>query len=540
MAHLIFITGGVVSSLGKGVASASLGALWQAAGYRVTFLKFDPYINLDPGTMSPYEHGEVFVTDDGAQTDLDLGHYERFAGVRLGRKNNYTTGQIYAYVIRCERSGGYAGGTVQVIPHITDRIKQCIYDVEEDFDIVFVEVGGTVGDIEGLPFYEAIRQLRVERPKHSTLSIHLTWLPYIPSSGELKTKPTQHSVKELRSIGIQADMLFCRMPQKNTAIDIKKIALFTNIPSECVYILPDVHCLYEVITTLHDQRVLQSMMQCLGRKDTSCDISFWQELINRHYHPKASVRIALVGKYIGVKDAYRSLDAALYHSSLKYGVKADIEYVDADSVLENSMLLHDFDAVIIAGGFGDRGVDGKICAARWCMDNHKPFIGICLGMQAALIAYARSRCGLDNAHSVEMDASTPYPIIVRLDTILSSEKNQTPEHEDLGGSLRLGLQDVDVVLHSKAHSIYGNTLVRERHRHRYVFNNAYKMLFEEHGMIFSGSSYQGILAEIIELPDHPFFIACQYHPEFLSTPRYSHPLFDGLFDHMVKAKNIEL
>lgn len=532
MAKLVFVTGGVVSSLGKGIAASSMGALCEAAGYKVTFLKFDPYINIDPGTMSPYQHGEVYVTDDGSETDLDLGHYERYVDVRLGKKNNYTTGQIYAEVIRRERRGEYNGSTVQVIPHITDEIKRCVYAVEEGVDIVFVEIGGTVGDIEGQPFYEAIRQLMMERGAENALSVHLTWLPYISSADELKTKPTQHSVKELRSIGIQPTLLFCRAETVLQDAERNKIGLFTNVEHRSVYSLPDVVCIYEVITNLYQQNLLEDLASRMNLSPMVPDLSIWQEKIDRHYHPTRALTIGLVGKYTEVKDAYLSLVNALYHSSLKHAVTINVKYIDAEKLDEIDVALSGIDAVIVPGGFGDRGVEGKIAVAAWCLEKKMPYLGICLGMQVAVIAWARMH-GLQ-ANSTEFDIDVPCPVVLRMDQMERSIELRHNAHcDDVGGTLRLGLLELAIKDGTLLKKIYGSELISERHRHRYEVNPAYHDFLQEKGMTLSASSHEGLLVEAVEVSSHPWFVACQFHPEFLSTPKASHPLFDGLVSYLI-------
>lgn len=525
MSKFVFVTGGVLSSLGKGVASASMGALCEAAGLSVSFLKFDPYLNVDPGTMSPYEHGEVYVTDDGAETDLDLGHYERYVARRLGRRHNHTAGQIYASVIRGEREGRYEGATVQVIPHVTDAIKQCIATVAEEADIVFIEIGGTVGDIEGQPFYEAVRQWMMEH-RSDSLSIHLTWLPYIPSAGEVKTKPTQHSVRDLRSVGIQPDLLFCRAQAALSEAERKKIALFTSVALDSVYALPDVSCIFEVITRLFNQGWLDDVSRRFAFSVQRPDLSVWHRLIQAHEHPRGVLRVGLVGKYVGVKDAYRSLAAALYHAGLHQELAVHVSYLDAESLEVSTEALRGLDGVVVAGGFGVRGVEGKIAAARYCLEQQVPYFGICLGMQVAAIAWLRGH-GYPAAHSTEFEPETEAPVVLRMDQM----ERGIVWHEgaragDLGGTLRVGLMPVHVREGTRLHGAYGAREIQERHRHRYEINPKFHEALESTGLVIAATDPSGALVEALEYPKHPWFVGCQFHPEFLSTPRMSHPLFD--------------
>ena len=530
MTKYIFITGGVVSSLGKGIASASLAALLEARGLRVTMIKLDPYINVDPGTMSPFQHGEVYVTDDGAETDLDLGHYERFLRTRMGRNNNFTTGQIYDSVIRKERRGDYLGGTVQVIPHITDEIKADIRLGADGADIAMVEIGGTVGDIESLPFLEAIRQMRVEEGRENAIFMHLTLVPYIKTSGEIKTKPTQHSVKELRSIGIQPDILLCRAEQDIPEDERRKIALFTNVPGEAVISAVDADNIYRIPLLLHAQQLDELAVSQLGLSVPPADLSEWERVLDGFDNPDGAVRIGMVGKYMDLTEAYKSLSEALSHAGVHTRTKVEIVYVDSERIeQEGTDCLHDLDAVLVPGGFGERGVEGKIMAARFARENRIPYLGICLGMQVAVIEYARNMARLEGAHSTEFDKSTPSPVIALI-TEWQTEDGQVEtrdEDADLGGTMRLGVQNCRLEPGSLARNVYGQAQVRERHRHRYEFNNRYLDVLMDAGLRFSGWSLKGKLVEIVEIPDHPWFIACQFHPEFTSTPRDGHPLFSG-------------
>ena len=515
MAKLIFVTGGVISSLGKGIASASLAALLKASGHRVNILKFDPYINIDPGTMSPFQHGEVFVTHDGGETDLDLGHYERFTQQSMGRSNNITTGQIYSEVMRKERRGDYKGATVQVIPHITDEIKSRIEVVEDGFDFVLIEIGGTVGDMESLPYLEAIRQVRVERGRDQTAFIHLTYVPYIDSAGELKTKPTQHAVKELRSIGIQPDILMCRSKVELLKDQKNKIALFTNVNADAVVSLRDVSCIYEVIKNMQDQSVLAQISDLFKLPSFNPDITIWQSLIDKHYALKDSVRIACVGKYTKLKDSYKSLHEALYHAALSQNIHVDIDYIASDAV--DQIDWSNVDGVLIPGGFGDRGVEGMVVATRHARENGIPFFGICLGMQVAVIEFARNVLSLKDAHTAEF-MNTDHPVIVKM---------PESDSDDIGGTLRLGKQLIGLKSNSRLRQVYGSDSIIERHRHRYSVNNDYVTQFERNGLNVAAESSEGKLVEAVEIKDHPWFFACQYHPEFVSNPIDSHPMFDA-------------
>ncbi|QIK39129.1 CTP synthase [Caldichromatium japonicum] len=527
----MFITGGVVSSLGKGIASASLGALLEARGLRVTMIKLDPYINVDPGTMSPFQHGEVYVTDDGAETDLDLGHYERFLRTRMGRNNNFTTGQIYESVIRKERRGDYLGRTVQVIPHITDEIKASICCGAEGADIALVEIGGTVGDIESLPFLEAIRQMRVEMGPENSLFMHLTLVPYIRASGEIKTKPTQHSVKELRSIGIQPDILLCRAERPLPDEERRKIALFTNVPERAVISAVDADNIYRIPRLLYAQGLDELVVRQFHLLTVpEADLAEWDRVLDGFDHPEAEVRIGMVGKYMNLTEAYKSLSEALAHAGVHTRTRVEIAYVDAEAIeREGTGCLEGLDAILVPGGFGERGVEGKIAAVRFAREQRVPYLGICLGMQVAVIEYARHAAGLAGAHSTEFDPDTPHPVIALI-TEWRDERGRIERRtgaDDLGGTMRLGGQNCRLEPGSLARSVYGQPQIRERHRHRYEFNNTYLDIMKDAGMRFSGWSLDNRLVEIIELPDHPWFIACQFHPEFTSTPRDGHPLFQG-------------
>ncbi len=539
MTKYIFITGGVVSSLGKGIAAASLGALLEARGLAVTMIKLDPYINVDPGTMSPFQHGEVYVTDDGAETDLDLGHYERFLRARMGRNNNFTTGQIYEAVIRKERRGDYLGRTVQVIPHITDEIMASVRLGAKGADIAMVEIGGTVGDIESLPFLEAIRQMRVELGRENALFMHLTLVPYIRSAGEIKTKPTQHSVKELRSIGIQPDVLLCRAEQRLPDAERKKIALFTNVPEAAVISAVDADNIYRIPLLLHEQGLDDLVVRQFGLAVPAADLSEWQRVLHGFDFPQREVDVAMVGKYMDLTEAYKSLSEALAHAGVHTSTKVRVHYVDSEEIERDGCgCLAGMDAILVPGGFGQRGIEGKIRAVRYAREERVPYLGICLGMQVAVIEYARDVAGLDGAHSTEFRHETPHPVIALI-TEWRDEGGQVErrdEHSDLGGSMRLGGQNCRLEPGSLARRVYGKPQIRERHRHRYEFNNRYLDQLKDGGMRFSGWSLDGRLVEIVELPDHPWFIACQFHPEFTSTPRDGHPLFCGFIEAAVARR----
>jgi CTP synthase len=529
MTKFICVTGGVVSSLGKGIAAASLGAILEARGLKVTLVKLDPYINVDPGTMSPFQHGEVFVTDDGTETDLDLGHYERFVRTTTGRHSNFTTGRIYERVIAKERRGDYLGATVQVIPHITDEIKHCIRMGAGDADVCMVEIGGTVGDIESLPFLEAIRQLGVEMGRNNVLYMHLTLIPYIATSGEIKTKPTQHSVKELRSIGIQPDVLLCRCRDPLPPEQRRKIALFTNVEERAVFSAIDADDIYKIPQLLHEQSLDAIVCEKLGLDAPPADLGEWQQVVAAKGSPDLSVTIGMVGKYVNLKDAYISLCEALMHAGLRTRTRVKLEFIEATDVERHGTdCLAGLDAILVPGGFGERGIEGKIQAVRYAREHGVPYLGICLGMQLAIIEYARHVAALEGAHSTEFNRTTPHPVIALI-TEWQDQKGTVEsrdESSNLGGTMRLGAQEVRISHGSRAHAIYGADLIRERHRHRYEFNNNYLQKLMNAGLRFSGFSRDG-LVEIIELPQHPFFMASQYHPEFRSTPRDGHALFTG-------------
>lgn len=541
MTPLIFVTGGVVSSLGKGIAAASLAAILEARGLRVTMMKLDPYINVDPGTMSPFQHGEVYVTDDGAETDLDLGHYERYLRTRLSRKNSITTGRIYENVIRKERRGDYLGGTVQVIPHITDEIKRLIVEATEGFDVALVEVGGTVGDIESLPFLEAIRQLRTERGPEHALFMHLTLVPFIAAAGELKTKPTQHSVKELRSIGIQPDVLLCRSEQPLPDSERRKIALFTNVPEKAVISAVDLDNIYKLPQWFHEQGLDAIVLDRLRIQAGPADLGEWNEVVDATTHPVDEVTIAVVGKYIDHQDAYKSLAEALKHGGLRQRTRVKLKWLESSEVERNGVdALAGVDGILVPGGFGDRGFEGKVATARYARENKVPYFGICYGMQAAVVDYARHVVGLDGANSTENDKHNPHPVIGLITEwrTATGEIERRSEGSDLGGTMRLGLQDQRIKPGTLARELYGKDVVGERHRHRYEFNNRYRTQLEDAGLVISAKSMDDLLVEMVELPraQHPWFLACQAHPEFLSTPRDGHPLFIGFVRAAREAK----
>jgi len=529
MTKFICVTGGVVSSLGKGIAAASLGAILEARGLRVTLVKLDPYINVDPGTMSPFQHGEVFVTDDGAETDLDLGHYERFVRTTTGRNSNFTTGRIYERVIAKERRGDYLGATVQVIPHITDEIKHCIRLGAGDADVCMVEIGGTVGDIESLPFLEAIRQLGIEAGRNNVLFMHLTLIPYISTAGEIKTKPTQHSVKELRSIGIQPDVLLCRCRDPLPPEQRRKIALFTNVEERAVFSAVDADDIYKIPHLLHEQSLDAIVCEKLGIDVPAADLREWQHVVTAKSNPDLSVTVAMVGKYVNLRDSYISLSEALMHAGLRTRTRVKIDFIEAQDLEKHGTdALDGADAILVPGGFGERGIDGKIQAVRFAREHGIPYLGICLGMQLAIVEYARHVVGLEGAHSTEFNRAGPHPVIALI-TEWQDQKGTVEarnEGSNFGGTMRLGAQEVRISHGSLAHAVYGADVIRERHRHRYEFNNRYLQKMMNAGLRFSGFSRDG-LVEIIELPQHPFFIASQYHPEFRSTPRDGHPLFTG-------------
>lgn len=533
MTKFVFVTGGVVSSLGKGIAAASLAAILEARGLKVTLVKLDPYINVDPGTMSPLQHGEVFVTHDGAETDLDLGHYERFIDANMTRHNNHTTGQIYENVIRKERRGEYLGNTVQVIPHITDEIKRCIYEGADNADVALIEIGGTVGDIESLPFLETIRQMATELGRERALFIHLTLVPYIAAAGEIKTKPTQHSVKELRTIGIQPDVLLCRVDRPLPESERRKIALFTNVSEKSVITAIDVDSIYKIPMELHRQGLDEIVVKQLALNAPPADLSQWQQVYENLCNPQGEVHIAMVGKYMDLTEAYKSLSESLIHASIHTRTKVIVHYVDSEQIeIEGVAQLEGMDAILVPGGFGKRGVEGMIRTAQFARENAIPYLGICLGMQVAVIEYARHKAGLPKAFSTEFDLHTVDPVIGLITEWQTTDGSveQRDAGSDLGGTMRLGGYPCHIKPGTLAHSIYGQDEIVERHRHRYEFNNNYKAQLEEAGLVFSGMSTDESLAEMIEIPGHPWFVACQFHPEFTSTPRSGHPLFEGFIN----------
>ncbi|MCF6283277.1 MAG: CTP synthase [Candidatus Polarisedimenticolaceae bacterium] len=538
MTRFVFITGGVVSSLGKGIASASLGALLEARGLKVTMIKLDPYINVDPGTMSPFQHGEVYVTEDGAETDLDLGHYERYIRTTMGKNNNFTTGQIYDSVIRKERRGEYLGGTVQVIPHITNEIKESILLGAEGADIALVEIGGTVGDIESLPFLEAIRQMGIEMGHDHALFMHLTLVPYIKTSGEVKTKPTQHSVKELRSIGIQPDILLCRSELPLPENLRRKIALFTNVAEKAVISAIDADNIYRVPSLLHAQNIDGIVVDRFGLDLPEADLHEWDTFLDRLDNPTGSVKVAMVGKYVDMTEAYKSLSEALGHAGVHCGTNVEIVYVDSEKTSNCTAKLEGMDAILVPGGFGERGIEGKVNTARYARENKIPYLGICLGMQVAVIDYARNVAGLDGAHSTEFDKSTKHPVIALITEWKNADGSveKRDANSDLGGTMRLGGQECRLQEESICRELYQDEVITERHRHRYEFNNGYIDKLEQAGLKFVGRSMDGKLVEIVENPDHPWFVACQFHPEFTSTPRDGHPLFSGFIRAAIEHK----
>ncbi len=527
MTRFIFVTGGVVSSLGKGITSACLGAILEARGLKVRMIKLDPYINVDPGTMSPFQHGEVFVTEDGSETDLDLGHYERFVRSKTSRNSNFTTGRIYSNVIAKERRGEYLGATVQVIPHITDEIKASVMRGAEDADVCMVEIGGTVGDIESLPFLEAIRQLGVELGHQRALYIHLTLVPFMAASSEIKTKPTQHSVKELRSIGIQPDILVCRSEHALPDEQRRKIALFTNVEPRAVISATDVDDLYKIPSLLHQQGLDEIVVDKMRLQVPPANLSEWQAVVEAKAHPEAEVTIAMVGKYVDLKDSYISLNEALLHAGIHTRTRVNIVYVDSEE-LENGGLakLNEADAILVPGGFGERGIEGKILAVRLAREKGMPYLGICLGLQVAVIEFSRNVAGLAGAQSTEFDRETPHPVVALITEWqdASGSRHERSERSELGGTMRLGAQSCRVQPETLAHAIYQADEIAERHRHRYEVNNRYLEQLQAAGLIVSGYSADG-LVEMIELPGHPWFLACQFHPEFTSNPRDGHPLF---------------
>jgi len=529
MTRFVFVTGGVVSSLGKGITAASLGAILEARGLKVSMIKLDPYINVDPGTMSPFQHGEVFVTEDGTETDLDLGHYERFVRTTTSRDSNFTTGRIYGNVIAKERRGEYLGATVQVIPHITDEIKNSVIAGAGSADVCLVEIGGTVGDIESLPFMEAIRQMGTELGRDRVVYLHLTLVPYIATSREIKTKPTQHSVKELRSIGIQPDVLVCRVDRPLPDEQRRKIALFTNVEERAVIAAVDVDDLYKIPLMLNQQGLDDIVVAKLGLEAPPAELREWREVVEARENPEAEVNVAMVGKYVDLQDAYISLNEALKHAGIHTRTKVNIRFVDSEDLDDgNPDLLADMDAILVPGGFGERGIEGKISAARYAREHGIPYLGICLGLQVAVIEFARDVAGLEGAHRPEFDRQTAHPVIA----LITEWQDRTgaieerDENSDLGGTMRLGGQECRLSRDTLARRTYGRDVIVERHRHRYEFNNAYLEILEKAGLVFSGWSVDG-LAEMIELPAHPWFLACQFHPEFTSNPRDGHPLFTG-------------
>ena len=530
MTKYVFVTGGVVSSLGKGIASASLAALLESRGIRVTLLKLDPYINVDPGTMSPFQHGEVFVTDDGAETDLDLGHYERFSSARMSKRNNFTTGQIYKSVIDKERRGDYLGGTVQVIPHITDEIKHSIREGAQGADVALVEIGGTVGDIESLPFLEAIRQMGFEDGPENTCFIHLTLLPYIATAGELKTKPTQHSVKELREIGIQPDILLCRADREIPLDERRKIALFTNVRPEAVIEVRDSDSIYKIPAMLHDQMLDEIVCHKLNILARAADLTVWKSLVHALEHPQHTVNIAFVGKYVDLTESYKSLSESMIHAGMHTRSRVKIHYIDSEQIEKSGTdCLKSMDAILVPGGFGKRGVEGKIAAIRYARENKVPYLGICLGMQLAVVEFARDVAGMADAHSTEFEPATTHPVIGLITEWLdrTGQVEKRSEQSDLGGTMRLGGQPCELKDGTLAREIYGADSIIERHRHRYEVNNTLLAELETKGLVVAGRAPGTNLCEMVELPNsvHPWFVACQFHPEFTSNPRNGHPLF---------------
>jgi len=530
MTRYIFITGGVVSSLGKGITSASLAAILEARGLKITLLKLDPYINVDPGTMSPFQHGEVYVTEDGAETDLDLGHYERFSRVTMRKKNNFTTGKVYEEVIKRERRGDYLGATIQVIPHITDEIKKRIIDGAGDADVALVEIGGTVGDIESQPFLEAVRQLKVELGSAHALFLHLTLVPYIATAGEIKTKPTQHSVKELRSIGIQPDILVCRSEHEIDESARRKISLFTNVELPAVVSLPDTDSIYRIPSILGATGIDAIICERFHLDCPQADFAEWDRVVEAQLHPEHEVKLAMVGKYMDLLDAYKSLNESIIHAGIRTRSRVKISYIDSTEVMKQGVsVLAGHDAILVPGGFGERGVEGKIMAVQYARENKIPYLGICLGLQAAVIEYARNVVGLTGANSTEFDAKCAHPVIALISewTTASGKTEFRDEDSDLGGTMRLGAQKCILQRDSTAFACYGKEEIVERHRHRYEFNNDYLERLAAAGLRLVGKSADGMLVEVIEALDHPWFVGCQFHPEFTSTPRDGHPLFTG-------------
>lgn len=536
MTRYIFVTGGVVSSLGKGIASASLGTILEARGLNVTILKLDPYLNVDPGTMSPFQHGEVFVTEDGAETDLDLGHYERFLSSKMGKRNNFTSGKVYETILRRERRGDYLGGTVQVIPHVTDEIKRRILSGGKGYDVAIVEVGGTVGDIESQPFLEAIRQLKVELGFNKSLLMHLTLVPYIATAGETKTKPTQHSVKELRSMGLQPDVLLCRSVVELDEGQRKKIALFTNVEKRAVITLLDAKTIYAIPRDLQQRGLDQFVVDRLGLDCGEADLSDWDWVAENHLNPQHEVTIAMVGKYMELLDAYKSLNEALVHAGIRNQSKVNIRYIDSETLETDMSQLDGCNAILVPGGFGVRGVEGKIKAVHHARVNKIPYLGICLGMQVAMIEFARNVCNLEGANSTEFDADAAHPVIGLITEWIDTEGNveKRSKDSDMGGTMRLGAQTSYLVENTMAHEIYGADDILERHRHRYEVNNNYVPQLRDAGLQVGGWSENKTLVETVEIPGHPWFFACQFHPEFTSTPRDGHPLFSSFVQAALK------
>jgi CTP synthase len=543
MASLIFVTGGVVSSLGKGLSAASLAAILESRGLKVTMVKLDPYLNVDPGTMSPFQHGEVFVTQDGAETDLDLGHYERFIHTRMSQLNNCTTGRIYNNVIMKERRGDYLGATVQVIPHITDEIKDWVKQAAEGYDVALIEIGGTVGDIESLPFLEAIRQLGVEYGRNA-MFMHLTLVPYLRAANEIKTKPTQHSVKELRSIGIQADVLLCRSEIELTESERSKIALFTNVQTKAVISALDAkNGIYDIPVMLHEQGLDDIVVERLGLTAGPAKLDDWREVVDRSINTRFEVTVAVVGKYVEHADAYKSLTEALAHGGLRQRIHVNLKRIESDDLDGGDLSqLEGVDAILVPGGFGERGFEGKVNAIKYARENGVPYLGICYGMQAAVVEFARNVCGLQGANTTEINQQTPHPVIGLITEWLDSSGKVEKRHEDsdMGGTMRLGGQRCRLREGSLSRQLYGQEIITERHRHRYEFNNHYRDELQKHGMVLSGMSMDETLVEMIELPTHPWFVACQFHPEFTSTPRSGHPLFTGFIEAALRSQQGEL
>jgi len=539
MTAYVFITGGVVSSLGKGITSACLGAILESRGLSISMIKLDPYINVDPGTMSPFQHGEVFVTADGTETDLDLGHYERFVRTETGRNSNFTTGRIYESVIAKERRGGYLGATVQVIPHITDAIKEGVISGSGDADVCLVEIGGTVGDIESLPFMEAIRQMGVELGSDQVVYIHLTLVPYIATSSEIKTKPTQHSVKELRSIGIQPDILVCRSERILPEDSRQKIALFTSVNEKAVISAIDVDDLYKLPEMMHLQGLDNIVVEKLKLDVPAANLSEWNSIVEAKKNPNNEINVAMVGKYIDLRDAYISLTEALLHGGIKTLTKINIHYIESQNIENKGIeLLENMDGIVVPGGFGDRGIEGKISTVKYARENNIPYLGICLGMQVAIIEAARNLANLENAQSTEFNKETPHPVIALITEWQESSGDieERDELSDMGGTMRLGAQQINLTDESLIKSVYGEQAIHERHRHRYEFNNNYRDIMEKAGVVFSGTSVDN-LVEVIELPDHPWFVASQFHPEFTSNPRDGHPLFKSFIIACSKSQD---